>query len=106
MFEYQRIDLTEVQQGVDFELSLVIGPLLDMTGCTVKSQVRKYANDPTLALAFDVTVVGQYLLLRKPASQMKLAPRWYVWDAKITTLDGREHIFFGGKFEVVNVVTK
>lgn len=108
-FIFQRIDILGVIAGDTFEQSFLIGEALDLTGCTVRSQVRRYAMDTKVLIAFETEILrldGQYITLSKTAAGMRVHEGAYVYSALITTAAGQEITLFGGKFEVISQPTK
>lgn len=101
-----KIDLLGIVRGDSFELPVEIGESFDLAGCTARAQVRAYAGDFRLVLEPDVDIDGQHITLSAEAEAMRIAPGMYEYDVVVTDAEGRQHTPYGGKFEVVNRVTR
>lgn len=106
-YVYKRFDILRVFRGDTFEANFRIGPELNLDGCTVRAQVRRYEDDSRIVLNLDTELDLQYLLLKKPASSMKhVEPGLYVYDVEITEPDLYVSTLFGGKFQIKHDVSR
>ncbi|MPR36542.1 hypothetical protein [Salmonirosea aquatica] len=101
-----KIDLLGIVRGDSFELCVEIGEAFPLAGCTLRAQVRTYAGDYRVVLDLDVDTDLQHIILSAPAAAMRIAPGLYAYDVVATTAEGQEVTLFGGKFEIVNRVTR
>jgi hypothetical protein len=74
-----------IYQGDSFALNIYLG--FDITGLTVKAQIRSYPNSPTVYATFDYTVydamTGKITLLLTKNDTVNLPVRTF-WDLQIT----------------------
>lgn len=111
-----RMDL-KCNQGADFEELLVLftgDPLepWDLTGCTLRAQVRKYTGSPDLIAEITCTITdaaaGEVMLsltaaqtaaIDAPGNSWKDA-KVYAWDLLLTTPSGKLIRLLNGSFAV------
>ena len=106
----QNYDLPDVQYDTTFPgvvFTLPTGVAYDLTGASVKLQVRKSPGAPVakeFASPTGLLITLPYTITM-PEQSVSLPPGVYEWDMKITFADGREKIWIGGTWESLAVIT-
>ena len=111
MVKPKKIDL-DCYRGQTWEQSLYITKNkqpVDLTGLTVKAEVRPAENSPTLTAAMVCTVDGPEgkITMAMPASvTAQILPNVYRYDLKVVDTNDKVQYYVKGKFIVEGHVTE
>lgn len=86
------------------------GTAFDFTGCSARMQIKTIAssNELVIELTTDNGITlssGQILIMMTP-EQTQVFPRNYVYDMEISFSDNQIQTWFGGKFTILEDVTR
>ena len=101
-----------VHQGETFRKVLRLrqaGIPLNLTGCIARSQVRTEPNGGRLLCEMEITLTpeeGMLTLLIRDDLTSAFDPDVFVWDLKLTDVEGITRYYVGGKFTVFPSVTE
>jgi hypothetical protein len=110
-YEFFDLDITNIIRGDTFDRPFRIGSEFQITGMSVKAQVREMDDSPGAILTFSttdnsITIDGQVIRLRKAASEMAIAVKTYYYDVQFTSVGGDVTTLFGGKFQLKSDYTR
>ena len=100
-----------VSRGGTFSVSLRFkqaGSVMDLTGYSVKSQVRVCPDGGALAAEMSAAVTpAEGLVVLSIADEVTagMESGLYAWDMRMTDPDGNTRYYIGGKFAVLPSVT-
>jgi hypothetical protein len=110
-YTYSEINLSDVIRGDVLELTFEVSEDYPLTGKKVKAQFKEAADIEVSVLEFNtengsIEKNGQFIVLRKKASQMNIAVGRYVYDVQFYTDADDVVTLFGGTFKVKQDVTR